>query len=141
MAVRQRLSSMLRRAMRDPVEPEAVDLSPIEARLRSLEARSSELEALLERAAALEEAQGVLEKQISMSMGAIQAATAQLVLSRDQVNQALNQAQQAAQRATTAQATAEAIADGVSGVESRLDALTARIEAPTRADPGGSSEE
>jgi chromosome segregation ATPase len=69
--------------------------------------------------AALEEANARLEKKLSMAMGAIQAATAQIVQLRQELEQATNLARQAMQKATTAQATAESATEGVSTLEAR----------------------
>lgn len=69
------------------------------------------------RLAALEEQNAKLEKKLSMAMGAIQAATAQIVSLRQEVEQATNLAHQAMQRATTAATTAEAATAGVAALE------------------------
>ncbi len=57
-----------------------------------------------------------LEKKQSMTMGAVQAGTTEIMGAK-------NAAAQAAQQATSAAATAEAAADGISALEERLDAL------------------
>ncbi len=67
--------------------------------------------------AELEEKNAKLEKKLSMAVGAVQAATTQLMAAKQTAEQASNLAQQAMQRATSAQAAAEAAAEGVSALE------------------------
>ena len=126
MAVRQALSSLLERtvtevktALHDD-ETQAV-VASLEARLDRLEtAMADRLDGLEARCAALEELDAKLEKRLSMAMGAIQAATTQLLQLKDAVGQAQNQSQQAMQRATSALSTAETAADGVGAIEAQL---------------------
>lgn len=61
-----------------------------------------------------------LEKKLQMAMGALQAATSQIV-------QAGSTAEQAQQRATSAQSTAESTSDGLTGLEDAFAALVERI--------------
>jgi chromosome segregation ATPase len=70
-----------------------------------------------QRLAALEEQNAKLEKKLSMAMGAIQAASAQIVQLRSELEAAQNLAHQAMQKATTAQATAESATEGVTALE------------------------
>ncbi len=80
------------------------------------------------RLAELTAANEKLEKKLSMAMGAVQAATAQLQSTRAELAQV-------SQQAASALATAEAAADGVTGVESRLDALVERLGAASNPTP------
>lgn len=76
-----------------------------------------------------------LEKKLSMTMGAIQAASAQILQLKEEAEQARNLAQQAMQRASSAQATAEAAAEGISALEDRLEAAPAPVVSATAAAP------
>jgi chromosome segregation ATPase len=69
----------------------------------------------------LEEEVAQLKKKLSMAMGAIQAASAQIVQLRQEVDQAANVARQAMQKATTAQTTAESATEGVTALESSIE--------------------
>lgn len=81
------------------------------------------------RLAALEANQEKLEKKLSMAMGAVQAATAQLQSTRAELAKA-------AQQGASALATAESVADGLQGLEERLEALAQRLEtSPAAAAP------
>ena len=128
MPVRERLTSMLHTTLSGVAsvlaEDPEVDLSATEARIDALERSQGERATQLEtRVAELQAAEEKLEKRLSMAMGAIQAATAQLVQLREALAQMQNQAQQAMQRSTTALSTAETAADGVAAVEEALAAL------------------
>lgn len=128
MAVRETLSTLLEATVsgvRSALNEEsAVDLGPLERRLAEIEATATErLDRTEGRIAALEKAGESLEKRLSMTMGAIQAATAQLVQLREALAHTQNQAQQAMQRATSAQSAAETAADGVGTVEAELSSL------------------
>ncbi len=83
----------------------------------------SDTSALEARIAALESELASLKKKQSMTMGAVQASTAQLMGVKTKADGAEATAAQANQHATSAKATAEAAADGVTGVEERLDKL------------------
>lgn len=85
-------------------------------------------DALAARLASMEEESAQLKKKLSMAMGAIQAASAQIVQIKQEAEQAANLARQAMQRATTAQATAEAANEGLNELEASPE-----VEAP-RAD-------
>jgi chromosome segregation ATPase len=67
--------------------------------------------------ASLQEEVAQLKKKLSMAMGAMQAASAQIVQLRQDVEAAQNLAKQAMQKATTAQSTAEAATDGIASLE------------------------
>ena len=124
MAVRDRLSSLLERTVegvRNALGDEGVDVGTLERRVAALETTAAKrLDALEGRLEDLEAADARLDKRLSMAMGAIQAATAQLMQLREAVVQAQNQSQQAMQRATSALSTAETAAEGVDAVESKL---------------------
>ena len=130
MAVRQTISSLLERtvtgvrsALHDEVDP---SIARLEARIEGVETTLADrLNGLDERLRALEAADGQLEKRLSMAMGAIQAATAQLMQLREAVAQVQNQSQQAMQRATSALSTAETAAEGVGAVEAQLEEKSA----------------
>lgn len=85
-------------------------------------------QALTARLATMEEEGAQLKKKLSMAMGAIQAASAQIVQLRQEAEQAANIARQAMQRAMSAQAAAEAANEGLNELESPTE-----VEAP-RAD-------
>ena len=118
MAVRERIASLLERtvtSVREVLEePDGTDSAQQEA-----------IAALARRIDALEATNAKLEKRLSMAMGAIQAATAQLVQVKEAAAQAQNQGQQAMQRATSAQTTAEAAAEGIASFEEQLRQLGA----------------
>lgn len=58
-----------------------------------------------------------LDKRLSMTMGALQAATAQLTGLDQRASEALSTARQANQIATTARSTAESVAEGLEALE------------------------
>lgn len=89
----------------------------IEPRLREWFAAQPRPDSGEGRVAALEEQQAKLEKKLSMAMGAVQAATAQIVALRQELEQASNLSRQAMQKATTAQSAAESAAEGISALE------------------------
>lgn len=68
-----------------------------------------------------------LEKKLNMAMGAVQAATAQIMSLKKDVEELAALSRQAGQHATTARSTADATADGLSGVEEQLAALVERL--------------
>lgn len=68
-----------------------------------------------------------LEKKLNMAMGAVQAATAQIMSLKKDVQELVAASSQASQTATTARATAESTADGLSGVEEQLAALIEKL--------------
>ena len=63
-----------------------------------------------------------LDKRLSMTMGALQAATAQLTGLDSRTSEALSTARQANQIATTARSTAESVAEGLEALEGEADA-------------------
>jgi predicted nucleic acid-binding Zn-ribbon protein len=73
--------------------------------------------ALSARLSSLEGDKDKLEKRLSMAMGALQAASAQIVQLRKDLEQAENIARQAAQQATSAFSMAESAAEGVHALE------------------------
>ncbi|MEQ1502784.1 MAG: hypothetical protein ABMB14_11170 [Myxococcota bacterium] len=79
---------------------------------------------------ALVEENAQLKKKVSMAMGAIQAASAQIVQLRQELEQVKNLAHQAMQKATSAEATAEAATAGVSELEATRSAGTTSGAAP-----------
>ena len=89
---------------------------------------SSAEQALTARLSTVEDESAQLKKKLSMAMGAIQAASAQIVQLRQEAEQAANIARQAMQRATSAQAAAEAANEGLNELEAPTE-----VEAP-RAD-------
>lgn len=99
--------------------------------------RPADLQVLRERVAALEGGSGVgearrldaletevtaLRKKLSMAMGAIQAATAQLADVRRACDGASADARQALARAESALATVESLSDGVEALEDAVEA-------------------
>ncbi|TNE89208.1 MAG: hypothetical protein EP330_12275 [Deltaproteobacteria bacterium] len=62
-----------------------------------------------------------LEKRLSMTMGALQAATAQLTGLDKRTDEALSTARQASQLATTARSTAESVAEAIEALEDPAD--------------------
>ncbi|MFT7520155.1 MAG: competence ComEA-like helix-hairpin-helix protein [Kiritimatiellia bacterium] len=76
-----------------------------------------------------------LSKKLSMAMGAIQAATAQLADVRRTADGSRIDALKALQRASTALATVESLADGVDGIESTVERLKENLAAPVGAAP------
>lgn len=75
----------------------------------------------------LEARMAKLEKKLNMAMGAVQAATAQIMAVKKDLAETLKIAKQAAQHGTTARATAEATADGLNGVEEQLAKLIEQL--------------
>ncbi|NCG18540.1 MAG: hypothetical protein GWP91_05965 [Rhodobacterales bacterium] len=87
---------------------------------------------------ALEAEIAQLKKKLNMAMGAVQAATAQLMALKTELTNTNGAVKQATQHATTAKATAEAAADGLTAVEARMDALVEKLgtaSAPTKKKP------
>ncbi|MEZ4322449.1 MAG: hypothetical protein R3F61_33590 [Myxococcota bacterium] len=76
-----------------------------------------------------------LDKKLKMTMGSVQASSAQLMGLHTAVDQAKAGAGQAAQLATTAKTTAEATADGLEGVEEQLAVLMTRLAEPAAGAP------
>jgi len=121
MGIRRTLSTILGRSgsgtsaadLRRMVE-EAVAAQP-----RSASGDTSELDARLAK----------LDKKLNMSMGAVQAATAQIMALKKDVEQVLATANQATQHATTAKATAETAVEGIGGIEDQLAALKTQLAA------------
>lgn len=97
MAVRARL----RRLFRDEALQETVD--DLREQLDRSLAAQHDLVARTEK----------LEKRLGMAMGAVQAATSQLMTLQKAVDEARTTAQQANQKATSALSTAESAADAV----------------------------
>lgn len=127
MAVRERLSTLLERTVegvRSALQEEdgpsvAQVVAQVENRISALESRLAEMEQSIQ---TLQEANAGLEKRLGMAMGAIQAATTQLLDAKATLGQTQNVAQQAMQKATSALSAAEAAADGVSALEGAAEA-------------------
>jgi chromosome segregation ATPase len=110
-----------------------IDSSIREALRRELAARSlpsaTEVESLRTQVAELEATVAKLDKKVKMTMGSVQASTAQL-MGVHQTLDALGPAvAKATQQATRANSTAESTADGLDGVEEQLAALLEKIAA------------
>ncbi len=73
-----------------------------------------------------------LEKKLKMTMGTLQASSAQLMGLHSAVDQVKAQASQVGQVATTAKTTAEATADGLLGAEEQIAALMKNLAAPKK---------
>lgn len=80
--------------------------------------------------AAIEEELASLKKKLSMAMGALQAATSQLMETRRTADEALQSARQAQAQAASALATAESAAEGAQQVEIQLEKATLTAQAP-----------
>lgn len=123
MPVRRTLSSLLSRSVEHRVR-EWIDAASRrhDDELAALRAEVARLRAQPAPAPAAADTERIekLEKKLSMAMGAIQAASAQILQLKEEAERAGNLAQQAAQRASSALATAEAAAEGVTGLEDRL---------------------
>jgi len=129
MAVRRTLSNSLFRTIRGPLEDFLQHRSPqpdpsVAARITTLEEQNSKL-----------------EKKLSMAMGAIQAATAQIVQLRTEIEATSNLSHQAMQKATSAQATAEASSEGITSLETILGEKTGEEKHPEGKTPEGKSPE
>ncbi len=98
-----------------------------------LEAVQADLQAPAdaEKLAALETEVVALKKKLSMAMGALQAASAQLAETQRAADEALATARQANQQAVSAKAAAEAAADGAQEIEASLQAPV-RAAVPSR---------
>lgn len=88
---------------------------------------------------AADERYAKLEKKLNMAMGAVQAATAQIMSLKKDVEELSRSVGQASQQATTARSTAEAAADGISGVEAQLAALVENMGKPAAAPAAASA--
>lgn len=119
MAVRRTLQSALFRTIESPLA-DWIDRHPPAAPPPAAD------DAVGKRVAALEEHNAKLEKKLSMAMGAIQAASAQIVQLRTELEAAQNLAHQAMQKATTAQATAESATEGVTALEGATSPTSAK---------------
>lgn len=120
MAVRRYVSSLVRRVIAREVHDELVrqrasEPTPEPPPPEPEPGPDPAVEALRERA-------DKLEKKLSMAMGAIQAASAQIVQLRQEVELATNTAHQAMQKAVSAAATAEAATEGVTLLEAVVTA-------------------
>jgi len=100
----------LRSRLRGLFRPPDAGVDDLRAELDEL---ASELAAARARHGELEEKVAKLDKRLGMAMGAIQAATTQLMSVRQASDEAVAAAKQANQRATSAQSAAEAAADAV----------------------------
>jgi chromosome segregation ATPase len=89
-----------------------------------------------ERLQHLETEVAALKKKLGMTMGTIQAATADLVALRKVADEAATSASQARQHATSALSTAESAADGVTALEDQVAALWKEVESSK---PGASA--
>lgn len=116
MPVRRILSSLVLKSV-EPTVREWVDAVRRDTDQLRTEVRRDSGDGLTARLTTLEEENVQLKKKLSMAMGAIQAASAQIVQLRQEAEQAQNLAHQAMQRATSAQATAEAATEGVTQLE------------------------
>lgn len=132
MPVRRILKSFVLKSV-EPTVREWVDAVRRETdELRTEIRRPAMDDALATRLTTMEEESAQLKKKLSMAMGAIQAASAQIMQLKHEAEQAQNLAKQAMQRATSAQATAEAANEGVNQLEAPLHDA-GHLEAP-RAD-------
>ncbi|MCB9683919.1 MAG: hypothetical protein H6738_01805 [Alphaproteobacteria bacterium] len=104
MPVRDALSSLLSRAVERRVREWIRDANAAD------DARIAELEGEIEK----------LKKKLSMTQGAIQASTAELMKLKGAADESRNVAQQAMQRATSALAAAESATEGVTALELHL---------------------
>ena len=102
MGLRTRLSSFLR-----------LD----EASQQRAHALEAEVQALRTTVAGQADELARLDKRLGMAMGAIQAATAQIMTVKQTAEEARSEARQAAQKATSATATAESVAAGLEAFE------------------------
>ena len=136
MGVRDRLSRLLSSPLTHVIEQE-VRLTVDEALTHRHFVRATELAELRDEVEALRNASAGdtekrlarVEKKLDMTMGALQAATAQLMALKSAVADARNAAHQAQQAATSAAATAESAIDGVEAAEGRLSGLEAAAPA------------
>ncbi len=102
-AVRQRLAALTPLDDLDDELEDALGLGDVRETLDRLEAEHA-----------------ALGRKVDRTLGALEAATAQLDELSGQLGKVLARADQAAQRATSAAATAEAAADGAAALEARL---------------------
>jgi chromosome segregation ATPase len=128
MGIRSTLGSFLASPASQAMEPDIRRV--VEEALASRPAASadtSELEARIAK----------LEKKLNMAMGAVQAATAQIMALKQDLQAVDGKASQASQYATTARATAEAAADGVTGAENQIATLLEQLgsASPAKAAP------
>lgn len=137
MPVRRYIRSLVVRAVepsvRSWVDTARRDSTEELARLREELAKKPAAPAADERLTKLQEEIDQLKKKLSMAMGAMQAASAQLVQLRQEVESAQNLANQAMQKASSALSTAEAASDGVSALEAASAETT--LSAPARSEP------
>lgn len=99
------------------------DLLRQELAARSLPS-ATEVQALRDRVDELEKKLGKLEKKHKMTIGTLQASSAQLMGVHDTLDGLKSAVAKATQQATTASTTAESVADGLEAVEEQLAALT-----------------
>jgi chromosome segregation ATPase len=107
------------RALREEVQA-------LQVKLDQQSERAAEMSTLTTEVSALDAELVALKKKLSMAMGAIQAATAQLAGLKTTVDQNI-------QRTTSASATAEAASDGLTGLEDAFAALIERMGTQTQA--------
>jgi dsDNA-specific endonuclease/ATPase MutS2 len=124
MPVRRFVSSLVSRSV-EPRVRQWIDDAGQEADRRAAD--------LVDRVAELEERSAKLEKKLSMAVGAMQAASAQITQLRTELEQAQNLARQAMQKATSAQATAEVATEGITALESGGSPPAGSL--PVRAEP------
>jgi hypothetical protein len=126
------LSSVLFRSI-EPRLREWQAAQPVKADSEPAPASKTAVDSLGAKLAGVEEQNAKLEKKLSMAMGAIQAATAQIVQLRQELEQSSNLSRQAMQKATSAQSTAESAAEGLE----KLEDLATRPNLPGGAPPEG----
>jgi len=118
MGIRSTLASFLASPASNAMEPDIRRV--VEEALAARPAPSVDTSELEDRVAKL-------EKKLNMAMGAVQAATAQIMALKKDLEAVHATANQASQHATTARATAEAAADGVTGAEEQIAALAKNL--------------
>lgn len=118
MAIRETIRSWL------GIDGRIRDLLRQELGARSL-ASATEVQTLRERVDALEKALAKLDKKHKMTVGTLQASSAQLMGVHDSLDALKSAVAKASNQATTANNTAESVADGLEAVEEQLAALSA----------------
>lgn len=134
-------------ASRDYVQPGELaalrrELAELRQAQGGLEAEADEASQAAEMAievASLSEEVASLKKKVNMAMGAIQAATAQLMGVKNDAEAATGAAQRAAQAAVSARSTAESAAEGVSSMEAAIARLEAALQGGGLAQPASAA--
>ncbi len=126
-------------ALRQEIGDVEGDAQAVEAQIATLRSSlTGETELSESKRAEINSELADLEKKLKMTMGTLQASSAQLMGLHTAVDQVKAQTAQVGQIATTAKATAEASADGVLGVEEQVAALMQNLAAskkPARKSP------